>query len=520
MANRIWAEVYAPDGAGLGQATLASASITRMLDGAGDIQLTAPISERSISLLHYGRRVEIYWEHPAKGQTWVGSGILLSKNISAPSSLSWSGQDSLEDLRRASTLRGREYIDQPIADVIDDLVGLVLEDWSAKVDGGLGNTSRRFDGQSVLAALLAVVEGAGVHLRLKGQGLEVGAFGQTSGVRITNLRTAAPEAAHNDRLVIISTLTLVEEGHDIYNWIEPVWGTGDTALTLRRSTRTQPYPIQTMTGPDGKTIYYLEDAASVAQYGRIQRHPTMPDAPYIADGKMVNAANVLYDWAVAELQRKKEPQTTYQVSGVKLDRRVLPGDTVRLAYQGEITGQDGRLVRYADIDDDFYVLSLVETYGTNGQFVTWQISNLDRPAVDAVQLLTDALKQVEMQSKQQRLTSTIARYETSGAITPSTPVTLSFVIPAMAVDIGDATLSIIQDVSASPNIVTVTVDGVELAQTWQTLGGEHTLSVEISTYLYNADGTVAGAHTVQVAMFQHGGSVEIAVEVVEIGVSG
>ena len=517
MANRIWAEVYAPAGDRLGQAALASVSITRMLDGAGDIQLTLPISERTISLLQYGRRVELYWDHPSKGTTWIGSGILLADNLAPPSSLSWSAQDSLEELRRASTLRGREYVDAAIADAIGDLVGLV-SGWTAAVETGLGSTSRRFDGQSVLAALLAVVEGAGVHLRLKARGrLEAGAFGESSGVRITNLRTSAPEAAQNDRLAIISQLQISHEGHDLCNWIEPLWGQGDTALTLRRSTRTSPYAIQTMTGPDGKTIYYLTDDDSAAAYGQIQRHPPMPDAPYIADGAMVNAANVLYDWAATQLQRSKSPQTTYQVSGVKLDRRVLPGDTVRLAYTGEITDQLGNLVRYADIDDDFYVLALTESYGTNGQTVSWQISNLDTPVVDAVQLLTDALAKIDMQSKQQRLTSTIARHETSGAITPATPVTLTFVIPTLAVDIGDAVLTITQDVSASPNIVTVTVDGVEVAGTWATSAGEHTLSIEISDYLYNADGTVAGAHTVQVAMFQSGGNVEIAVEVVEIG---
>jgi hypothetical protein len=528
MVNELWAEVYTPAGVMQGIVDLVSASITKQMDAAGQISLVVPSAEsNAVNLLQIWRRVKIYWGNPSRGKELVGSGVLLAPNINIGSNqTTWTGQDMLQELRCINTWRGLTYDNQTINDIVKDLISNV-SGWSSFIDSGLGYTSRRFAGDSILRAILTVVQGAGVHLRM-GQSdnrIEVGAFGADSKLRMTNLSTASHEARSNPELVMIHSLSVIEDGFEVLNVVEPLWGNGDVVLTLRRSTRTSPYTIQTMPGPDGRTIYQLKDTASIAQYGEVQGPLTMDDAPYIAaDGgaSSINAANVLYDWAAKKLPRVAQPKQTYQATGIKLDKPLRPGDKLRLVYQGS-TYQYGIAVNWLDVDDLFWVLSMTENYSMQGQTISMQISNVDEPAVDAAGLIANNLIMQSTASIKPRLTSNQQSYSSTLTISPGAPDTLEFTIAAMTVDIGQAVLTLTRDDPSGPSEIWIAIDGldytVQLGGPWLVGAFDNDpVSLDIDEILQ--DGSVQGDHTIEISCLLRTGDIDVSVEVVEIGVSG
>lgn len=522
-ANRLWAEVYLPNGQMQGIVNLVSAQITRRLDGAGEIVISVPATDaNAANLLGLWRRVRIFWISPVRGKEQIGAGILLRKQVDVAAGMvqtAWTGADALEELRQVTTGLKLIYDDQPIGTIINDLVERV-SGWEAAVDlAGVSytSTSRRFDGQSILAAVRAVAQGAGLHLRLKQDGLlQVGNFGADSGVRVTNIRKAGVTTAANRKLALIERLSVVTDGYEVTNWIEPVWGSGTGVLTLKRSTRNSPYPI-TETVRDGRTIYTIKDDDSITAYGQIEAVMNMGDAPYVA-GSITNAANTLYDWAVAQLERRKTPQRTYAVSGLKLDSRVLPGDKVQLVYAGEVM-QGGQIVNYEDIDDDFWVISATETYDVNGSRFSWEISNLDIEPANAAEMLADALIQLELSPLEQKLAASIARYTVSGTLAKNAPLELTFNIPALVVDIGTATVRVTRADGTGPYVVDVKADGeyTGVGPWMETAASDNEFEVDVDDIL--AAGTLAGDHTITVEALYGTGTVEVVLEIVQIGVN-
>ncbi|RMG88413.1 MAG: hypothetical protein D6712_03705 [Chloroflexi bacterium] len=522
-ANRLWAEVHLPNGQMQGIVNLVSAQITRRLDGAGEIVISVPTTDaNAANLLGLWRRVRIFWISPIRGKSQIGAGILLRKKLDIAAGMvqtAWTGADALAELRQVTTGLKMIYDDKPIGTIINDLVERV-NGWDAAVDlAGVSytSTSRRFDGQTILAAVRAVAQGAGMHLRLKRDGLvEVGRFGADSGVRVTNIRKAGGMTAGNRKLALIERLSVVTDGYEVVNWIEPVWGAGNGVLTLKRSTRNSPYPINE-TVRNGRKIYTIKDDASIAEYGQIEAVVRMPDAPYLA-GSITNAANTLYDWAVAQLNRKKTPQKTYAVSGLKLDSRVLPGDKVRLVYSGKII-QDGQIVNYEDIDDLFWVISATETYDMNGSRFSWEISNVDIEPANAADMVADALLQMDISPLEQKLTASIARHTVSGTLAKGAAVEMTFNIPALVVDIGTATLRVTRADGTGPYVVDFKIDGVYSGNgPWmETAASDNEFEVDVDDIL--AAGTLAGDHTITVEALYGTGTVEVVLEIVQIGVN-
>ncbi len=539
-SNEIWAEVYDPnDLTMLGVVMLISASITKPLDVVGAISIVTPTTDQNaVELLQIWRLVRVYWKNAVHGKTLIGGMILISESLNINSAqTTWSGQNRLYALRRVNTWRGLEYVDQPFDDVIDDLVAHV-PNWSAVVEPGLGNTSRRFDGQSILRALLMTIQGKGVHLRLTQEprarqeeeeaiipnAIEVGAFGDDSGFRMTNLTVSTHEVQANPELIIISTLSVIEDGFDVMNRVEPVWGNGDAVLTLRKSTRTSPYPILTAIGPDGRTRYYLEDTASIAQYGAIEGILSMQDAPYVAaDGgaSVINAADVLYDWAAAKLSKISQPKKTYQTNGLKLDKLLRPGDKLRLVYKGQ-SYSGGVKVVWLDIDDLFWVLSLTETYNMRGQSVSIQISNIDDKVVDATGMIADSLISQETERIQQTLTSSNSRYSEDVEVRFNNPGEFYFNVQETTVAIGRTTLFMERPDPSRPDTISIAIDGIdrtsELGGPWF-VGALDNDPVEVDIDEILDVGDVRGQHVITISAGLRIGDITTSVEITEIGVS-
>ena len=527
MALQVWCEVYDASDALLGIVPLRSATVSVGLDEAGSVTI-APLfgEEQATTLLQVQRKVKVYWQHPLKGKTLVATAIVLQQagDIMPEGDLPWSGLDEMEELRRANTLRGLTYNDQAIPTVIEDLLDNA-SGWSLKSASGLGNTSRRFDTLSILEAVRTVAIGAGLHFRrISSRRLEVGAFGDDSRLMATNLPEGSYEALHrSDLLILRNPLNLIQDGARIVNWIEPVWGGGDAVLTLKRSTRTSPYPIQTTTGPNGKTIYYLSHTASIALYGTIQGPAQMADQPYIAADAtvLINAANVLYDWSAASLTRTAYPQTSYSLTGIKLDRPLLPGQTIRLVYKGWVTHY-GRRVRYAEIDADFWVLRISESYDESGQGWAVDVSTVDAPIQTDNDLLAGVIMQLHNQAISQKLSASPNRYSEDGTVNANTPLEIEFTIANTTVDIGEAILTVTRADSTGPFGVYVTVDGTQVGDI-EMIDGSADDSFELD--IGGEDGLTAdmdalqGDHTVAINALARSGTVTAALEIVEIGLS-
>lgn len=375
---------------------IASASVTRKLDGAGSFTLTAPATdERALELLTENRQVVIYAFLGGIIRE-LGRGTIHERDIKGgpgDTVLSVSGPDALEQLKQRNVLLNRAYNNEAIAMAVGNLASLAS--WSAYVDTGLGQISITFNGESALKALQTIAEAQGLHLRHEsGTTLRFGVMGDDIGLRLIQRSTVPQELYGNRAIALIEDITLSSSRKTLANWLLPLGGPEDAPFDLSASTRTTPYPIQTMTGPDGSTLSYLADAASIAAYGRIERvllfkALTQADSTPLAAQQ---AANMLYDAAATWLGRAAVRQDVYSVKLRKVwETTIRPGDKVRLVYRGEVT-QRGVVVRYLDTDDLYWVLDVQESIGVEGHVVYLKLSNVDEREQDAVQLLIDAVE--------------------------------------------------------------------------------------------------------------------------------
>lgn len=407
---QLWADVYDPDGnVKVGKAPITeiiSASITRNLDGAGNLEITVPPSANNLDALINERQLWVYAQADNEPPRLIGTGYIRKRRIIAGVSgmqMSISGPDLLDALRRKSVLLGRIFNAQAIGTIASDLIGLVGNGWQVSVDTSISADTQtaRFDGSTILKAFIRVAEEKGAHIRagLQPKTLELGSFGSnTDLMAIEPPASVSVEMYSNDNVLLIDRITQLEESDDVVNWIIPIGaGEGVAAQTLKESTRTGPYPIQTMTAPDGRTLYYISNAPSVLRYGEIQRVVTFKEIGPIANSTTAKtlAANALYDAAAAWLERNSEKLTTYQITVKKCRRVIRPGDKIRLVWNGSVQTAEGDVVPI-NVDGYFWVMQVTETVNTGGMGVSLQIASVDRVAKDAARMLVGALESVSV----------------------------------------------------------------------------------------------------------------------------
>lgn len=403
---RLTAKVYDALGRKLGEGPLwmlTGATITRALDGAGSVTISAPGNEeRANDLLTNERRVRVYGQQGDDARRELGRGIVRDVRVRVAESgweMSADGPDTLDELKRRSTWLARIY-KGAMGDIVRDLGALA--GWTTTVDAAYADKllAVRFDGVSVLKAMQEIAKGQGLHLR-EGVGerlIEVGRFGTPTGIQIINVAYAPAELHDNPDVMLIESMTVTRNSEQVTNWLMPVGGgQGESAITLEHSTRTGPYPIVPIVDGD-KTSYAMVDAVSEARYGRIDRVAAFKDVVPISnsDADLELAANALYDAAAAWLGRNAERIDTYRVSVVKVGRTIRPGDTVRLKYRGFIENDQGVVVNYADVDADFWVIRAVERVGLEGISLDLDISTADQVVQDAATVIVGAMESIQM----------------------------------------------------------------------------------------------------------------------------
>lgn len=379
--------------AGAGPLLVESASISRVLDGPGQITLNIPHTPAADALITPRARFNLYLH----GRLLV-AGVIRSVRRTGLSrrSLSVIAIDALEQLQSTSVLVARRYQFQPLAAVVQSLAAIA--NWQAIVAPTDAFIEARFDGVSVLKALQTIAKQQGWHLRLSTtpNSLEFGPFFNSSTLTLFN--ADSPLAADAPNAAYLRDITLEIDADNIINWLLPLGnGEGEAALTLENSTRPN---IQTQTGPDGRLIYFLTDPASIAQYGIRQRVVNFKDIAPLNNSlsSKQNAANLLHDAALAYLADHAQPITRLTARLAPTTHHLLPGDRVRVSYSGP--------VRYLDdtdgfhtLDDIFSVVSITENYNqASAPTISLELATIPQPKHDPAAAIVHALETLEVRN--------------------------------------------------------------------------------------------------------------------------
>lgn len=406
---RILVDVYDPTGTTrLGEGpvmTCESATVSRRLDGQGRLKISGSLTDKRAGDLLQNERVVRVWLDTEAGMREFARGVILEirKAVNASNfTLDIDCADPMDAIARRTVRNGRQYTNATITSIASGLIALV-PGWTTSVESGIASNlhSARFTGTNVFKALLRLAEERGYHLRsgLANNQVEIGVFGADSGLTLTNLQGLGEGVLSNPNVLLIESLEVMENTRGVVNWVTGFGaGEGAAALTLRDSTRTTPYTINTVTD-NGQTLYYLEDAASIATYGQNEKTVVFKTIAPVANSSTakIAAANALYDAMAAYLQRSKDPQITYKVRGVKVTQTIRPGDKIRLWYNGTVQ-RDGQEYTYLEVDNTFWVLEVNERASDSGVMVDLVISTVDQMEQNAAEVVVGALEDIQTQS--------------------------------------------------------------------------------------------------------------------------
>lgn len=395
---RIWAEVYSAADVKLGSVNnIKSAKVTAALDGAGSFNLSFSATDKNaLSLLQEERRVRLFVYADGKTRL-MGGGVIQEPVVGGDATASVSGVDDLVALSRRSVLLGRKYDNQPIATIASDLINLV-PGWSILVSA-TGNQSVRLDGVSVLKALIRVANEAGLHLRLGDipNTVEMGAFGDDSQMVALKPMTVTPELQNRDDVVLIDKIQRTVSSKDLVNRVFPIGaGEGEAALTLKNSS----YIVPSVTRPDGKLVYYLQDQDSIDTYGLIERFVTFKEIVPLDNTVTAKqrAADMLYQAATTWLQRAARPLTGYTLTVKKMARRLRPGDKLHVQYKGWSQQPSGQPSVWLNVDELMWVMKVTENVGEGGGSVQLDVSTIDRYEQDIGEIVVSAMESIQMRN--------------------------------------------------------------------------------------------------------------------------
>jgi hypothetical protein len=366
---RVWCDVYSPTTGlkELGPVTLVSARTSKALDAAGSFQVTGKLSDpRARALLQEFRTLDLWGQLGATKRLYM-TGIITSVRINtSDDTLTASGSDLTETLRRENTLFGRVF-NGSFTSAVQTLAS--LGGWSVSVSGAWGNVSLQFDGESALTALLATAQSVGAHVRVGNgiQTLDIGAFGEVVNALATNITINTGEIAQNARLLLIDNLQIDSKSDKIVNWLIPFAGSGANAVSLQYATVSG---VVSLTGPNGQLQYYITEQASINQYG-----VTVKQTKSFSNVKLVTmdtagrqaASNNLLSAAKAWLTRNAYQTVIYRMTCRKNETEILPGDRIRVFYSSRKKDDGGNDNVSLQVDNTLYVTEINETLGETDQ---------------------------------------------------------------------------------------------------------------------------------------------------------
>ena len=273
----------------------------------------------------------------------------------------------------------------------------------------------RLDGASILKAFQDLFPRYGYHIRLDPTApktLVVSRFGNASGYRAHAIRNFYEEALENEELVLVER---INEEADTENLVNRIFlqgaGEGTAALTLNGSTRTTPYTIEDIVGPDLTSQYYIEDTTSIADYGVIEKYVQFKEIGALSNSSadVRNAANALYDAGVIHLSRYARPFEHYNVILRNVRQNLQVGDTLRLDYVAEIDTPDGK-ARYFDLEGDYWIMECRESIDANQIITSLRVASVDRMPDTPAKWVQDAIEAVQARDLKPSVTGSIRSY--------------------------------------------------------------------------------------------------------------
>lgn len=407
--RRIRLDVYSPAGAKLGAGpivTALEANYDEEVDTIGTWSVAVPATDaRAAALLTHGNEVKIFRE--SEGFVFWGTVDQLRHSDAADGTkvLIAGGFGVDRQLARADTLPGREFAGVAASSVLSTLVGLVTS-WAAGTAAALTLTFRP-ESMSVFAALGEAAKIMGAHVRTdtRTKVVDLDTLGDASGLVFSNVGNLPVRRTYRS-LYEITEFVIEEESSELWNEVI-LFGAGEgvAALTLAESTRSTPYTIQSDVGPDGRTFYYLQDAASVALYGSRRTTRRVQSIAPLANtaAARVEASNTLYDVGAAWLQRVAQVNGRYGFRAAGL-KHINPltgaayfkvGQKVRVVYRGVAVDRAGNRTSYRKIDGQQWLMGLRRTFNRDGSDTfDLRCATVDRDQDNPDTVLSDAIQAI------------------------------------------------------------------------------------------------------------------------------
>ena len=175
----------------------------------------------------------------------------------------------------------------------------------------------------------------------------------TTAARLINVASPASWVMGGDAM--IEAISISEDSSTVVNRVIAVGrGLGAAQFNLSYSDMGSPYTISSRKNWDGANSggtnsagaytseYYIEDSASIAEYGLREATASFDVTPAgTSRADMLNAGNALYTIASAYLLRSRKHLTNYTLSCVGLPKTVAPGDVIEVDYFGVATVIEG-----------------------------------------------------------------------------------------------------------------------------------------------------------------------------------
>lgn len=327
--------------------------------------------------------------------------------------------NSMQELKYRSALLARVYDNVSLNFAVADLISRA--GWLVQYSGEDRLVSARFDGPNLLKCLIELTKVSGLHFRLataQPRTIEFGELGDLSDIVLVNADTAVPDKT---QIAVIDNLVLQESSEQLINIIIPLGGgEGDAAITLEHSTRDN---IDTMVGPGGATIYFIQHDASVSMYGAKEEVVAFKEVQQVdmSVAGQIAAANLLYDSAFALLLRSSTPARQYSlnvVTPVSSALKILPGQKIQMKYLGPVRDHSGQLLLEGTyIDETFWILSVRESISASGRSLSLVVSTTDRVMRSEDEVIASVVEKSQAQVVRVQpypVTFTVSRYDTWG----------------------------------------------------------------------------------------------------------
>lgn len=260
--------------------------------------------------------------------------------------------DQVADLTPFTVTAASVTIVEPVTDGLQRIMAMAPDGWTLDPAGQYETAEpvyMRFQGESVLSALVMLTEQTGEHFTRSASARRVWWLGSNhydSGVR------AATAAQPSDDIMPITSLARAVDSYSLATRLYGYGGgTGLGRLTMASATA-RDLPDGWVIDADG---LYLENTLAIALYGRIDRRVDFPDiAPIDASSTQVeHAANALLQRIKQTLQLTSALQYAYDLEVAPCRYSVWPGQTLRVTYHEWVDSY-----HVIDIDTTLYVLEI------------------------------------------------------------------------------------------------------------------------------------------------------------------